>query len=274
MALKITPKSGHQGFSLAELLMAMTVFSIMVLLSVSFLSGSSRLWGKVDSSVAAGTTLTKACWRVQTDLDNAGRQAVGMVGNGTGAGKMGDALWLLSAVDPDNGAFIRTAGGNPLWQRNVLYYLTVPLDHDTRFGQSCQSWHRVCPHKILLRKVIDSGPTTTPTSPIDDQEQLLSQTDITTYLTRPATLELAGMTSEPGVASVDYVAGGMLDTRASFRDSAGAVLSGPGPTAIEVRYDLEAALVEAARKEMVIGVAPFDAARFTLTRTVAVVPTN
>jgi type II secretory pathway pseudopilin PulG len=254
------------AFSLAELLMAMTVFSMLVLLSVSFLKGSQGLWRKVDSSASAGTALNKACWWLQRDLDNAGQTGVATAGNGAGDARLGDALWMLSAIDPATGQFVRSSGGSALWQKNVLYYLTTPLDHDSRYGVSCQQWDRVCPHKILLRKVIDTGPPTGPASPYEERETLLSEAEITAYLTRPPSMSLSGMQGEPGVVSVEYVVGGLLDTRVTL-DFEGAKVS-------RASWLVEAALTEDARSKLVVGRDPFPSNSMTLSRTVVVLPSN
>lgn len=255
-----------RGFSLPELLMALTLLSMIVLLSFLYLDRSQRLWRRVSASSSAGQSLRRAASRLGPDLRNCGKKEIDSMANGTGAQRLGDAVWFLSAEHPNDGTFVRTDGGGAFWQRNVLYYLTVPLDHDSRYGTACQAWERICPHKILVRKVIDSGPTTTPTGPESSKEELLTGLQAAAYLTRPATLALSSMTSEPGVTRVDYVTGTLLDLRLEVEKS--------GESVLEVRCDLEAPLLEDARGHVVVGKQPFPANTFTLVRCIAAIPAN
>lgn len=255
-----------KGFSLAELLMALSLFSFIILFSVVFLSSSQRLWRRVSASSDAGQVLRKAAFWVSRDLANSSRDGLASRANGNGGARLGDALWMLSAEDPVTGRFIRGSDGSPLWQKNVLFYLTVPTDHDRRYGVHCQNWDRVCPHKILLRKVIDKAPLTTPTSAEDDRETLLDDSEVLTYLTRPDSLELQPMLLEDGVVGVDYITGGLLDARAELIFS--------GSSVLEVGFVLEAPLLEDAQKRLDLGRDPFEAVTFTLSRRIAVLPIN
>jgi prepilin-type N-terminal cleavage/methylation domain-containing protein len=259
-------RSKPKGFSLFELLMAMALFSLLVVFSVAFLSQGQRVWGRINASDSAGRTLRKGAEKVSRDLANAGREGVASAANGTGASRMGDALWMLSAEDTASGRFVRSPEGAAFWQRNILFYLTVPLDHDVRYGVACQSWGRVCPHKILLRKVIDSGAPTLPASPPEDVETLIAPLAITAYLTRPASLDLSTISSEPGVVSVDYVSGHLLDSRVTLETS--------GTRVTEASCVLEAAMVEDARHRLEVGRDPFPPVLFTLSRRIGVVPIN
>ncbi len=260
----MTPKSSR-GFSLAELLMALTLLSMIVLFSFLYLDRSQRLWRRVNASSSAGQSLRKASARLGPDLRNCGKKEIDTTTNGTGTQRLGDAVWFLSAEHPDDGTFVRTDGGGSFWQRNILYYLTVPLDHDSRYGTACHAWERVCPHKILLRKVIDSGPATTPASPESAKEELLTVAQAAAYLTRPATLDLS-TASEPGVTKVEYVTGTLLDLRVELEKS--------GESVLEVRCDLEAPLLEDARGHVAVGQQPFPANTFTLVRRLAAIPAN
>lgn len=264
MPLKSTRK--RRAFTLTEMLMAVTVFSLVLVFSVVILSSTRKVWQKVNASNDAGMVLRKAAFRLSQDLAGAGRDGLATCANGTGSSKMGEALWMLSAEDPAGGRFVRGPGGGAFWQKNVLYYLTVPQDHDARYQMSCQSWDRVCPHKILLRKVIDTGPATTPTSADGDIETLLTEADAVAYMTGPATLDLDPMLSEPGVVSVDLVTTRLLDSDVTLKQAGGHTT--------EVAFKLESALWEHARNRIAVGRDPFPPNTFTLSRTVGAVPLN
>lgn len=255
-----------RAFSLAELLMAMTIFAIIITFSFVYLERTKRLWDKVDASTSAGQNLHKVISRLYKDLYNVGKSGVGTRANGAGDARMGDALWMLSALDPLSDEFVRSDGGKPLWQRNVLYYLTVPQDHDSRYGIHCTHWDRYCPHKILIRKVIDSGPPTTPTSGEGEVEELIAPADIAQFLTRPTDLDL----SFPGEASLglkrtDFIAASLLDLRVTL--SGGGVVD-------EVVVDVEAPLLAESRKRISLGDQKFPEQGLTLIRRAAVLPVN
>lgn len=254
------------AFSLAELLMAMTIFAIIITFSFVYLERTKRLWNRVESSASAGQNLHKVVSRLYKDLYNVGKSGVGTKANGTGDAKMGDALWMLSAIDSVKGEFIRSDGGKPLWQRNILYYLTVPQDHDSRYGVHCAHWARYCPHKIMIRKVIDSGPPTTPTSGAGEVEELIAPADIDQFLTRPIDLDLSfpGEVSF-GLESTEFVAASLLDLRVT--------LSGVS-LVDEVVVDVEAPLLAESSKRISIGSQKFPEQGMTLIRRAAVIPVN
>lgn len=254
--------SADRGFSLVEILIGFTLLSLLALFSVGFLSQGQRLWRRVESSSSAAQSLSKASQTLNADLINIGRTGVATTSYGT----MGQAVWFLSAYDPDTKTFVRNGGGRSFWQKNVLYYLTVPLDHDSRFGVHCADQDLVCPHKILLRKVIDTGAPTSPASVEADEETLASSAEISVYLTQPATLDLAGLAAEPGVVSVDYVAGYLLDMAVT--------LSSQGLNVSEAEVVLRAGLINDAKAHLKVGTDPFNKGTFTLSREIDVVPRN
>lgn len=258
--------SRPRGLSLLEILIGATLLSLVSLFSIAFLSQSQRLWRRVDSSSTATQSLTKANARLGADLINVGRQGVASMPHGSGPQRMGDALWFLSAWDPASQAFIRNAGGRSFWQKTVLYYLTVPQDHDSLYGVSCQAWDQVCSHKILLRKVIDTGLPTTPSSAPEQEETLPSAAQIAPYLTRPDSLDLTTLQSEPGVVSVEYISGYLLDMVVTLNQQAGQVL--------EVDCVVRAGLLQDAKGHFQIGRDPFPLSTFTLSRNIRVVPRN
>jgi prepilin-type N-terminal cleavage/methylation domain-containing protein len=255
-----------KGFSLVEIMIGMTLLSLLTVFSVGFMTQGQRLWRRVEASSSAGQSLTKANASLSQDLINVGRQGVATTANGTGPMKLGDALWFLSAYDPTSQTFVRNSGGRSFWQKTILYYLTVPLDHDQRYGVACQSWDQVCPHKILLRKVIDTGAPTTPTSPEANEETLPNASVISGYLTRPATLDLDILRAESGIVSVDYVAGHLLDMSVALTTESTSIT--------EVQCILRAALIDDAKTHMRIGQEAFSKGTFTLSRSIDVVPRN
>lgn len=217
----------------------------------------------------ASRNLQMAQQELQRDLLGARREDVvvsdvpDQVGGG---GKTGQALLFRSAIDPDTGAFCQKRDGTPLWQKTILYYTAVPEEHDRLFGQACQGgsnpegYDDVCPHKLLLRKVIDLPPETTPTSSEASAEPLLL--DPTAYLTQPVSLSLREMSSEQGSVEARIVASGLLGFRASKGDHQ------------EVEIDLRALMIAEALKTVPVGTASLWESPLVLQRRFTVVPRN
>ncbi len=253
------------AFALTEVLVALAILSLLGTVTFAYLSGSRRVAQRIDDAGQARRALARGVRALQGDLRDSGGQ-VAAVSNGHGENRSGDAIWFLSAFDPNTGSFIRLPGGSPHWQKNVLYYLAVPTDHDSRFGIVCQGWDRVCPHKVLIRKVIDSGAPTSPSSPEDDAEPLLSSADIGTYLTRPTGSNLSTMSGEPGLVSAEMVTEPLLDLEAHLESRNGRVIS--------VVCDLEAVRLGELRGNFPLGTLPIPANTYSTTRRVGVVPGN
>jgi hypothetical protein len=165
----------------------------------------------------------------------------------------GDAVWFLSPVDPANGQVLRTESGRPHWQRNILYYCTVPALHQELYGFECtggtdaQGYEVYCPHKVLVRKVIDNPPATG-SAETDPMEKLLTPAEVARYLTRPQRFDLPS--GEPGVEEATIVANSLVSFRVALSPSPQA----PGEVAIQ----LSAAGVEMARGNINVGSQSLD----------------
>lgn len=252
-----------RGFSFAELMTALTLLTLVIALSYAYMSQSQRLYRRVNAKGSADVGLRRAALALEKELSNSGKNQIDFTNNGNGANYCGDAIWFLSAEDPASEEFVRKPNGTLFWQKNVLYYLTVPLDHDERYKIHCDEMNRVCSHKVLVRLVIDNGIITTPNSPEDDEETLLTRTQARAHFVRPNTLDLAPLTTDPRVVSATVVASSLLDNSVSVQ--------GDGR---EIRCKLSAGLIEDARKNFPLGKVPFPEKSFTLSRTVAVILPN
>ncbi len=220
------------GFSLPELLIVITIFSGFLLLVHYLLSSGLGAWRRTASSQDSGLQLVKAQKALRNDLQASGVTV-------TTIASSGDALWMLSAVDPDNGEILRKDDGTPLWRRNVLYYLAIPTEHDRIFRQACLNRPYHCPHKLLIRRVFDH-----PNSPApdDDIEALMTEAEF-----RARALATSGMSpniSGPVAESTDIVATGMV----SFE-----VHRGAGDWSGEIEYRLRAFNGEGVGKVSALG---------------------
>lgn len=241
------------GVTLPELMVGFALFGILLLLLSLALAQSSEVWTRTSSSSNSQLELRKAYAPLSLDLQQTRfRKLQRATAPVSLAGFDGDALWFLSAVDPVSGEPIRNSQGEPLWQRNILYYSVVPSNHTQVFGLSCvggsdlQGYESRCPHKVLIRKVIDSGAPTGPTDEANPEELIIN---VVPYLTRPNGYDISTMT-EPGLESVRIEARELL----SFRVTLAATSQWPN----EVAISLQAARVEQAQKKLRIGVDALD----------------
>ena len=184
-----------------------------------------------------------------------------------GAGS-GDVIWFLSAEDPNGDPklgqkFVFDNSGDPIWQRNIIYYLIRPGNHDdVSNGNICDvsagpDGDSDCPHKFLIRKVID-GPDGT------DGEILLSAADVTTYLTAPAGYNFSPMTGEANLEDVRLVTDDMLWFNV--------VNFTPGDPLLEI--EMAAVRVQEAHKSIPVGKASMLGTRFTQGQTMFLEPRN
>ena len=240
------------GLGLLELLITLGLFSVVGLLSYSFLTYGVRMGQRVESASDVAGILRKAQFPLQSDLLLAHRGEVVILSvpdQVGGGGFTSEALAFRSAIDPETGVFCQKPDGTPLWQKTILYYLAVPSQHDSLFGQSCAGgaegtgFDDRCPHKFLIRKVIDNPPATTPTSSPEAEEPL--PTDLSSYLTQPTTFDLGSMSGEPGLIEARLVAQPLLWFQVAT-DPSGSL---PG----EVEIDLRALMISDARRKLNVG---------------------
>ena len=244
-----------------EMIVALGLFGIIgTILAFSF-AGAGDVWRTVSGSSEAQINLSKARDRLTRDLKRTSFDS-GRVGSGlTSLGaEDGTLIWFLSPVDPVTGQVVRTNTGAPFWQRNIIYYLAVPQNHVTLFGFTCSGgadpdgFEVQCPHKVLIRKVVDGGGVT---DPADEStiEQPLTAAEAVTYLSRPNGFDTQAMMSEPGVSDVSIPATGLLSMQAQIA---------PDPKwPREVHIDLSSVSVLTAQRELAIGKVPLNDTRFT-----------
>jgi hypothetical protein len=178
-----------------------------------------------------------------------------------GGGFDGDAIWFTSPLDPATGRVAHKANGSPLYLRNVIYYLVVPNGHSGLYGYDCagdlgpSNYDDACPHKVLIRKVIDfAGPSVDEAS----EEQPMSAAQVLPYLTRPTGLNAARMSAESGggnqVGPVQIVARELLWFSCNSK---------PPLPASPVQLELRASNLLRAQKSLVLGAAPLYSSALT-----------
>lgn len=208
------------GFTLAELLIAMTVAFVLVGGGYFMLNMATDVYRKVSGHEDGALQMKKAARQMQVDLlaGNISADAMQVTPKAGPVGNTGDAVWMLSTasgVEAD-GATCANESGEPYWQRNVIYYPARPTG-DTCAGLVGAGGYEVaCPHKTILRKVVDTGNPSIPlsdTNTVVEQEELLAVGALSSYLTRPAGLLTAPMLSEPNLGMVEIVSVNLLTMR-------------------------------------------------------------
>ena len=208
-----------KAFTLTELMLVLGLFGLMISLVFTILNQGFGRWRETNAKFDAEQKLSKALSWLQRDLEEAdpdqvGTARVGVAGNG-------DAVWFLSAVDPNQTnrdlRFIRDpATGLPVAQRNVLYYLIRPSDYSQVSGGLSAGIDGdprndyLAAHKLLIRKVINR-----PGAP----EKLLSASEAATFMTAPVTANVNSLAGEAQVESCRLVADRLLSFEADRSDT-------------------------------------------------------
>lgn len=254
--------SRRSAFTLIELLVTFACFSTILLVTTLLLRQSVNVWTSTNSHEDASMGLFKARRYLVRDLSETAivssnnkplfrsMKVPDHLGGGT-------AIWFLSAR-ADDGTFQRNRDGTPYWQRNILYYIVIPSGHDSFFNNTCHvspnpNGDDYCPHKVLVRMVIDNPPITdplpTPPSVIPpttalEPEKLLTKDEIEPYLVAPYRYELSALGSLPNVDEVQIVATDLLWFNAGLPN---------GLTGGEVKIDLRATAIGLAHQNFSVG---------------------
>jgi type II secretory pathway component PulJ len=232
----------QEAFSLLELLLVSALFSLFLLVSYSLLSSGIGVWQKTASSQDVSFQLAKVKAALREDLAQASAEscAVSQTPSVPADLNSGDIVWFLSAINPATGQLAKKDDGTPFWQRNIVYYLSVPRDHDQLFGFRCAKQN--CPHKFLVRRVFDTTPATTPDSPESREERLMSRDEVRQRTGPPQgyDLNIAG----PAAEREELVASALL----AFE-----VKLGPEDLADEVEVRVSGFQTEDAGKKVKVG---------------------
>lgn len=261
------------AFTIPELSISMFVLGLMMLAGFFLLQTAQTSFVKVGGNEDATLQLRRATRYMQRDIIASGTSKCAVYNvpgslSGSSGGFDSIAIGVLSCSINAEGDSVTKPGGEVYWQRNVLYYLTVPIGDTCNGGlESLYNCDDRCPHKVLIRKVIDRPPATAPTdSPMNADEVVLSNAEVIPYLTRPSGTSVGAMLSEPNVTGVQVVANKLLSMRSFINPDA----SIPG----EIRVVLQAFNAQAASKTTAIGTASLSGSDFTLTQTISLFPRN
>ena len=180
------------GFTVAEILVSFFIFGLAMSILAYALVSSKNILAETVGSSDASQTLRKVYLSLEKDLRPGSYNFTDVTTSigGPGSGTSGDALWFLSATDPATEAQARTNSARPLWLRNIVYYTAIPTNHASLYGSNCagganaDGYDSFCPHKVLIRKTIDSGGPSVPGDEANE-ESLLTVGNIGAYLSAP-----------------------------------------------------------------------------------------
>lgn len=272
MSIGNPARQSSRGFSVVELLISFVVFSIaMAVLAVTFVA-SQRLLAETTGSSDASQQLRRAYLNLEREIRSSAFDRVRVQSGpaAPGPGFTGDVVWFLSAEDPLTGIRARGSNGRSLWQRNILYYTAIPTNHSALYGFNCaggansEGYDVYCPHKVLIRKVIDHGPATTPTNE-SSEETLIDPADIGTYLSAPT--GFAVPLSGAGTQQATVVAPSLLTFRASKAPIVAAVDQ-------EISFRLQATSLIDLGKSVAVGSTDLERAPQTESMDFSVFPEN
>lgn len=195
---------GQTGYSIVELSVSLAIFAVILVMTTFIMAQAKSAWVVNNSEEAASVRLRTALGPLQRDFSLGSHENIAQApvpASLGGGGKDGDALWFLSPIDPGTKEMVRNTAGEPVWQRNILYYLSVPLDHYGCAGTlGPDGYDEGCPHKVMVRKVINN--------PAADGTQALLK-NASAHLGRPSSNTATGPL-QPGVEESHIIGSNLL----------------------------------------------------------------
>jgi type II secretory pathway pseudopilin PulG len=248
----------RQAFTLFELVITMAFFAGLSVVAMLALNGALRIWGRAGSRDDATRTVDRAWTALRRDLARA-RLADDTLQIATSPprslanAKDGDAVCALSPVQPVSGELVNKRDGTAYMMRNVIYYMVVPATHtQCAGGADADGYETRCPHKTLLRRVLDYGVPTSGDGKSASEETLDPGWE--NLLTRPTDLV-------SGRADLQVIATNMLTFRCKVAGSA-------------LEVDLRATAVQEARAKLAIGAVDLLDSPYTVKQVTTVTPNN
>jgi prepilin-type N-terminal cleavage/methylation domain-containing protein len=210
-------RARRRGFTLVEIMIASTVVLILLGGGYMVVNMAGTVYKRISGHEDGALQLKRASRHLYMDILQAFFDHVKVE---VVPGAQSDAVGMMSAQvnDDARGGFIYDQDGAPLWQRNVIYYLANSNADTCTLAPNSDGVDDVCPHKMLIRKCVDTGdpndPTDDPVGPpriFDLPEQTL--VSLQTYLTRPNGFSTANMASEPFLTNAEIISTNLLSMK-------------------------------------------------------------
>lgn len=239
-------KGVRRGLSLPELLLTVTLFSLFLIIPYQVMKSARTIDLRTASSQDVGVQLRKAYFSLEKDLRVASCLQMNFYET-----EDHSVLWFLSAVDHETGGFSLKDDGKPFWQRNIIYFTAIAKDHDSYYGVRC-SPPSYCSHKVLVRRVVDTGPSTSPDSAESEIEELLPPSLVQDWVEQPRSL--GDLDFSNAARKERVIATGLIDFK---------IVLEPEGWGKEVSCSLKGFSHEEAGKNFAIGSQPLESAPFT-----------
>lgn len=254
-----------------ELVVVFALFSMLGLIAYTAMTRSADIYRRTSSRTSAQRELRRAEVRIEHDLRATSYDSTATSGGPASLGTApdGDALWMLSAFSPKTQRYMQSEDGGPYWQSHVLYYLAVPGGHTGCSGGAGPDGNDDrCPHKVLIRKIIDMGdpadptptPGPTPKDELEDPEVLANS--MNAFTTPPVGISTAGMVGGE-VIDAQIVAINLLGFK---------VTRGAGPK--EIQVDLRAVAIDEAQRKLGVGTTSLFSVPYTLVQQLTIIPND
>ncbi|MBS2038587.1 hypothetical protein JST97_26645 [bacterium] len=202
-------KPGRAAFTLAESLIAGTLLSLFLLVGYSMLKMADKVFHQISGNEDATMQLKRAVRMMEKDLITTNIlqvQGTKVPAHLPGGAFDGSAICMLSAAQNGTGDMVIKSDGEPTWQRNILYYIITPQGDPCAGGADAQGYDDRCPHKLLIRKIIDNPLVSGTEEPL-----LTPAASLSAYLTQPVgKTNISNLLGEANVTQVDLVARGMV----------------------------------------------------------------
>jgi len=146
------------GLTLLEVMLTSSFFAALSLVVWLAMSSSVSIWARASGRDDAHRNLIKAISWLRRDLGSARLSATTFQHSAlqaTSGCKEGDAIAFLSPIDPGSDQLTTKNDGTPFMMRTILYYLAAPLQDPCQRGSDGSGYEVFCPHKILVRRVLD-----------------------------------------------------------------------------------------------------------------------
>lgn len=260
-------RRSRRAFTLPEIMVAASALLILLAGGYAIVSMSMKVYQRVAGHEDGALQMKRASRHLYKDLLQGyfTDVLVERINNPAGTGDFGDGVGVLSNREGNEarGISVPTADGAPFWQRNVIYYVAPSLLDPCTGGADVDGYEDMCPHKYLLRKVVDNPPATDPLTPANQEIRLPS---LAGYLDRPAGLNVGPMYAQPGLTHVEVIATNLLTMR---------VQKNPDPNFPgEVLVTLRAFNAPASYKNTNVGSTLLSNHANTLTHVISVFPRN
>ncbi|MBN9416141.1 MAG: hypothetical protein J0I12_11925 [Candidatus Eremiobacteraeota bacterium] len=205
----------RRAFTLLELCLAGALLTLFMFVGYTMLRMAEKVYYQVSGNEDATMQLKRAVRMLHKDLISALADTVGSAGAPAlnvvnvpaslpGGASDGTGVCLLSPYRNGSGEMVMNTDG-PEWQRNIIYYTVVPGGDPCAGGADANGFDDRCPHKVLVRKVLNLG--TTPQTP-------LPIGSIAGHLTRPLSpKDISNFSSEANLTESQIVAHGLVGLR-------------------------------------------------------------